>query len=152
MMGAPNFCSARRTRCSSSLPWQCSIWLNFQLLTVSPPICNKYMFHRRLFIRSTSMVKKAMRGCLYIYYAYPTLDSWIRFRLFVSLSNFDCLLFFIHMVQRRRSQYARTLTPMNTRTQNLPLWVPPKDWAPADLEILEVTTSASSSAGTSLTT
>jgi hypothetical protein len=29
--------------------------------------------------------------------------------------------------------------PMNTCTQSLPLWAPPKDWAPADLEILEVT-------------
>jgi hypothetical protein len=26
-----------------------------------------------------------------------------------------------YTVQRRRSQYARTLTPMNTRTQTLPL-------------------------------
>jgi hypothetical protein len=45
----------------------------------------------------------------------------------------------------------RTHTPMNTRTQTLPLWAPLKDWAPADLEIPEVT-SASSSTGTSLTT
>jgi hypothetical protein len=29
--------------------------------------------------------------------------------------------FFIHIVQCRRSQHARTLTPMNTRTQILPL-------------------------------
>ena len=42
--------------------------------------------------------------------------------------------------------------PMNTRTQTLPLWAPPKDWAPADLKIPEVTTGASSSTGTSLTT
>ena len=25
--------------------------------------------------------------------------------------------------------------PMNTRTQTLPLWAPPKDWAPANLKI-----------------
>jgi hypothetical protein len=31
---------------------------------------------------------------------------------------------------------------MNTRTQTLPLWAPSKDWAPADLEILEVTNGA----------
>jgi hypothetical protein len=32
---------------------------------------------------------------------------------------------------------------MNTRTQTLPLWAPPKDWAPpADLEIPEVTNGA----------
>jgi hypothetical protein len=34
---------------------------------------------------------------------------------------------------------------MNTRTQTPPLWAPPKDWAPADLEILEVTNDVSSS-------
>jgi hypothetical protein len=28
---------------------------------------------------------------------------------------------------------------MNTRTQTLPLWAPLEDWAPTDLEILEVT-------------
>jgi hypothetical protein len=56
--------------------------------------------------------------------------------------------FKIYTVQCRRSQHARTLTP--TRMQTLPLWAPPKDWAPADLEILEVTTGASSSTGTSL--
>jgi hypothetical protein len=60
--------------------------------------------------------------------------------------------FEIHTIQRRRSQHARTLTPKNTRTQTLPLWAPPKEWAPADLEILKVTTDASSSTGTSLTT
>jgi hypothetical protein len=42
--------------------------------------------------------------------------------------------------------------PINTRTQTLSLWAPPKDWAPADLKIPEVTTGASSSTGTSLTT
>jgi len=42
--------------------------------------------------------------------------------------------------------------PMNTRTQTLPLWAPPKDWAPADLKIPEVTTGASSSTGMSFTT
>jgi hypothetical protein len=63
----------------------------------------------------------------------------------------DIIFFFeIHAVQRRRSQHASTLTPMNTRTQTLPLWAPPKDWAPADMEILEVTTGASASTGTSL--
>jgi hypothetical protein len=61
-------------------------------------------------------------------------------------------LFEIHAVQRKRSQHARTLTPMNTRTQTLCLWAPPKDWAPADLEIPEVTNGVSSSTGTSLTT
>jgi len=35
---------------------------------------------------------------------------------------------FFSTVQRRRSQHARTLTPMNTRTQTLLLWAPPKDW------------------------
>jgi hypothetical protein len=50
------------------------------------------------------------------------------------------------------SQHAHILTPMNTRTQTLPLWAPPKDWAPINLEILEVTTGASSSTVTSLTT
>jgi hypothetical protein len=49
-------------------------------------------------------------------------------------------------------KHARTLTPMNTRTQTLPLWEPPKDWATTDLEIPEVTNGASSSTGTSLTT
>jgi hypothetical protein len=42
-------------------------------------------------------------------------------------------------VQRRRSQHARTLIPMNTHTQTLPLWAPPNDWAPTYLEIPEVT-------------
>ena len=42
--------------------------------------------------------------------------------------------------------------PMNTRTQTLPLWAPPKDWAPADLKIPEVITGASLSTGTSLNT
>jgi hypothetical protein len=32
---------------------------------------------------------------------------------------------------------------MNTRTQTLPLWAPLKHWAPADLEIPEVTNGAS---------
>jgi hypothetical protein len=33
----------------------------------------------------------------------------------------DIMYFFgIHTVQHRHSQYARTLTPMNTRTQTLP--------------------------------
>jgi hypothetical protein len=50
-----------------------------------------------------------------------------------------CAVFFeIDIVQRRRSQYARILTPMNTCTLTLPLWAPSKDWVPADLEILEV--------------
>ena len=56
-----------------------------------------------------------------------------------------------YTVQRTRPQHARTLTPMNTRTQTLPLWAPPKDWAPADLKILEVTTGASLSTETSFT-
>jgi hypothetical protein len=62
------------------------------------------------------------------------------------------VFFWDYTVQRRRSQHARTLAPMNTCTQTLPLWAPPKDWAPADLEIPEVTNGASSSTGTSLTT
>jgi hypothetical protein len=49
-------------------------------------------------------------------------------------------VFDIDTVQHKRSHHARTLTLMNTRTQILPLWAPLKDWAPADLEILEVTT------------
>jgi hypothetical protein len=51
-----------------------------------------------------------------------------------------------------RSHHTHTLTPVNICTQILPLWGPPKDWAPTDLEIPEVTTSVSSSTGTSLTT
>jgi hypothetical protein len=34
-----------------------------------------------------------------------------------------------YIVQRRRPQHVRTLTPMNTRTQIMPLWAPPKDCA-----------------------
>jgi hypothetical protein len=34
-----------------------------------------------------------------------------------------------HTLQRRHLQQARTLTPMNTRTQILPLGAPPNDWA-----------------------
>jgi hypothetical protein len=48
------------------------------------------------------------------------------------------------------SQHARTLNPMNTRTQTLSLWAPAKDWAPTNLEIPEVTNGASLSTGTSL--
>jgi hypothetical protein len=63
------------------------------------------------------------------------------------------MLFFLnYTVQRRRLQYARTLTPMNTRMQTLPLWAPSKDLALADMEIFEVTNGASSSMGTSFTT
>jgi hypothetical protein len=65
----------------------------------------------------------------------------------------SCVCFFENdIVQRRRLQHARTLTRMNTRTQTLPLWAPPKDWTPADMEIPEVTNDVSSSTGTSLTT
>jgi hypothetical protein len=39
------------------------------------------------------------------------------------------IFFWDYTVQRRRPQHARTLTPMNTRTQTPPLWAPPKDWA-----------------------
>jgi len=35
---------------------------------------------------------------------------------------------FFNTIQHRRSQHARTLTSMNTRTKILPLWAPPKDW------------------------
>jgi hypothetical protein len=37
------------------------------------------------------------------------------------------------------SHNTHTLTPMNTRTQTIPLWATSKDLAPVDLEILEVT-------------
>jgi hypothetical protein len=48
----------------------------------------------------------------------------------VYMHHYSINIFLIHTVQRRRSQHARTLTPMNTRTQILPLWAPPNDWAP----------------------
>jgi hypothetical protein len=44
----------------------------------------------------------------------------------------------IHTVQHRRSQHARTLTLMNTRTQTLPLWVPPKEWVPTNITLLSL--------------
>jgi hypothetical protein len=62
------------------------------------------------------------------------------------VKNIVYLFFLNYTVQRRCSQHARTLTPMNTRTETLPLL------APSDLEIPEVTNGASSSTGTSLTT
>jgi hypothetical protein len=70
----------------------------------------------------------------------PQLDDVLA-RFGSNITNINLASFFeIDAVQRRCSQHARTLTPMNTRTQTLPLLVPPKDWAPTDLEILEVTT------------
>jgi len=37
--------------------------------------------------------------------------------------------FFFEITQYNAdTQHARTLTPMNTRTQTLPLWAPSKDW------------------------
>jgi hypothetical protein len=82
---------------------------------------------------------------------FPSITS--AHRHVVPTSNHLYKQFFLnHTVQRRRSQHARTLTPMNTRTQTLPLWAPSKDWAPADPEIPEVIISASSLTGTSITT
>ena len=41
-----------------------------------------------------------------------------------------CLSFFFEITQYNAdTQHARTLTPMNTRTQTLLLWAPSKDWA-----------------------
>jgi hypothetical protein len=54
-------------------------------------------------------------------------------------------------VQRKHSQHTRTITPMNTRMQTLPLWAPPKDWAPANLEIPEVTNGGGAAFGDDVT-
>ena len=61
------------------------------------------------------------------------------------------LFFENYIVQRKRPQYACTLTCMSTRTQTLPL-LAPRRTEPADLEIHEVTTDASLSTRTSPTT
>jgi hypothetical protein len=45
------------------------------------------------------------------------------------------------MVSHAIFYWHSTTQTLTTRTQTLSLWPPPKDWAPVDMEILEVTTS-----------
>ena len=52
----------------------------------------------------------------------------VFFMLLFALCYFLSLFSFFYTVQRRRSQHARTLTPINTRTQTQLLWAPPKNW------------------------